>query len=157
MRKAAAQVNSDWSNLTGNYLHIIGFEEVPSDIGTDGQDVINQAIGDQYDAYLGLMGNRIGSPTPRAASGTLEEFERAVARFRADPALRVQFYFSEASKLDVPAHPEQNERTRFKEQVKASGVLYKEFTSSSDLHLMVMSGLANVMQRDSQALESTKR
>lgn len=32
----------------------------------------------EYALFVGIMWNRIGTPTPRAESGTVEEFERAI-------------------------------------------------------------------------------
>ena len=43
----------------------------------DGQDVINRQIEDKYDLFIGIMYTKFGSPTNRAESGTVEEFEIA--------------------------------------------------------------------------------
>ena len=53
-------------------------------IGSEPQDIINSQIGDEYDVFIGILWGRIGSPTSKADSGTLEEFERARARWEAD-------------------------------------------------------------------------
>ena len=52
--------------------------------GIDAQDVINEQIPDDYDLFVGIMWCRYGTPTGRAGSGTVEEFERAKARYDAD-------------------------------------------------------------------------
>src|SRR5713226_8808046 len=41
------------------------------------QSVINRQV-EMYDIFVGLLGVRLGTPTPRAMSGTEEEFDRAV-------------------------------------------------------------------------------
>src|SRR5688500_1316029 len=48
--------------------------------GTDAQSVINAQIAEmkKYSLFVGIMWSRVGTPTPRAESGTIEEFERAV-------------------------------------------------------------------------------
>ena len=40
--------------------------------------ILKQAGLEYYDIYLGMMKGRVGTPTPRAASGTIEEFEVAL-------------------------------------------------------------------------------
>src|SRR6266404_6414913 len=56
-----------------------GFAEYP-------QDVINQQVGDDFDVFIGILWSRIGTKTPKAESGTLEEFERAYQRHLSEPA-----------------------------------------------------------------------
>ena len=55
--------------------------------GEDAQDVINQQIGDDYDILIGIMWKRFGSPTRRAESGTEEEFNRALSRWKTSPGV----------------------------------------------------------------------
>jgi hypothetical protein len=62
--------------------------------GTDGQDVINKQIGDNYNIFIGIMWKKFGTPTGRAGSGTEEEFQRAYERFKGDPNLEIAFYFN---------------------------------------------------------------
>lgn len=66
--------------------------------GSDGQNLLNDQIADmsQYDLFVGIMWNRFGSPTPRAGSGTEEEFLRAVASFEANGNPQIMFYFNQA-------------------------------------------------------------
>ena len=69
--------------------------------GLDGQDTINQQIGDEYDLFIGLMWHRFGSPTPRAGSGTEEEFRHALARHNRDKSCQVMFYFKKEASGEV--------------------------------------------------------
>jgi hypothetical protein len=70
-------------------------------IGSDPQDVINSQIADHYDIYIGMLGHRFGTQTPRAGSGTEEEFHLARDRWRRSPdSLRILFYFKNIP--DVP-------------------------------------------------------
>src|SRR6266496_5904882 len=55
----------------------------------DAQSVINSQLVDDVDIVFGLFHGRLGSPTPRAASGTAEELERSITR-----GARVHVYFS---------------------------------------------------------------
>jgi hypothetical protein len=74
-------------------------------VAIDPQQAINEQLGDDYDVFLGIMWGRLGTPTARSGSGTMEEFERALARWKEAPgSLEIMFYFKEAgispSKMD---------------------------------------------------------
>src|SRR5687768_1451250 len=58
--------------------------DVVPGVGLDPQHVINAQTRD-YEIYLGMLGTRFGTPTPRAGSGTEEEFNIAYRRFRQNP------------------------------------------------------------------------
>lgn len=78
---------------------------VPSGLGSDAQAHVTRELG-EYDFYVGMMWTRFGRPTPRAGSGTAEEFNDAIARRRADASsMEVMFYFCvrkpDSSKVDA--------------------------------------------------------
>ena len=79
----------------------IGWEEhTYSAAGSDPQKIINNQIDDQYDIFMGILWSKLGTPTPRSDSGTQEEFERAISRFRNDPnSVNIGVYLKED---DVP-------------------------------------------------------
>ena len=47
----------------------------------------------EYDLFIGLMWRRLGTPTPRAISGTVEEFELAVKAHEQVGKPDIWFYF----------------------------------------------------------------
>jgi hypothetical protein len=101
------ELNQIQSDKTGIRLELIRWEThaIPG-MGTDPQALINEELGDDYDIFIGILSTRFGSATPRAGSGTDEEFERAYARFRQNPEqLRIMFYFKDpvikASEIDL--------------------------------------------------------
>jgi hypothetical protein len=101
------EFNLTQSDRTGVRLELLRWEThaVPG-VGTDPQAVINEELGDNYDIFIGILSTRFGSATPRAGSGTDEEFERAYARFQQHPEqLRIMFYFKDpvikASEIDL--------------------------------------------------------
>jgi hypothetical protein len=65
--------------------------------GGDAQSNVNNQIADmiQYDLFVGLMWNRFGTPTPRADSGTEEEFRRAVQSYKGSGRPLIMFYFNQ--------------------------------------------------------------
>lgn len=98
--------------------------------GPDGQEAINQQLGDMrnYHIVLIIMWNRIGSPTPRDISGTVEEFHRAVAarKRRKKPDIWL-FFRTGAPSSRVKIDPAQQKQVaRFKQQIRGKG-LFREF------------------------------
>ncbi len=58
------------------------------------QQVINEQIGD-YDAFVGIMWRRFGTPTGVAGSGTEEEYRLAYQKWQATGKPSIMFYFSQ--------------------------------------------------------------
>ena len=112
------------------------------------QDVINQQIGNDYDILLGIMWGRFGSPTHHAESGTEEEFDRAVSRWKKSPeSIEIMFYFKDAgippSKLDL----EQIAKVRaFKKKISDLGGLYHEFQDAEDFRTQARRHLIQVIE-----------
>jgi hypothetical protein len=100
------------------------------------QELINNDIGDEYDIFLGLLWKRFGTPTEKAGSGTEEEFNRAVERFKEKTnPLQVLFYFKDAvpkSLKDINAS-ELLQIEEFKKSISNNKLLYWEFDSSESL------------------------
>ena len=62
------------------------------DIG-QAQEVINKQIPNEYDIFIGVMWKRCGTPTASSQSGTIEEFQRALARREKTGRPVIMFYF----------------------------------------------------------------
>src|SRR5450432_339291 len=122
-RDALADVVSDLNHTLGQTLdfvvELVRWEtHAWPGFGKDAQDVINAQIG-PYDVFLGVMWKRFGSPTGRAPSGTVEEFEGAYELWKTHGAPHVMFYFCSAPfRPDSPDAAEQFEEVqRFKQSV----------------------------------------
>jgi hypothetical protein len=65
-------------------------------VGLYTQDVVNSQLGEiaPYDIFIGIFADRLGTPTPQAASGTIEEFESALRRFREAKRPSLMMYVS---------------------------------------------------------------
>ena len=72
-------------------------------VGVYSQDVINDQIG-EYDIFVGIMANRFGTPTPKAGSGTEEEFNIA---FCNKEQIQIMFFFKNAQILSNDINIEQ--------------------------------------------------
>ena len=103
-------------------------------VNADPQAEINRQIGFGYDIYVGLLGSRFGTPTPRSGSGTEEEFERALATFQRDSRLvRLLFYFKRASQDPFSVDVEQlGKVNHFREALGPRGVLYHDFQDTNE-------------------------
>jgi hypothetical protein len=81
VKRAVAEVNQTSAELLAIRFEVVGWDtHVHPAVGTDGQAVINEHIGDNYEILLAIIWTRLGQPTPRADSGTVEEYERAFKR-----------------------------------------------------------------------------
>jgi hypothetical protein len=102
--------------------------------GTDAQALINLQIADmsKVSLFVGIMWNRLGTSTPRAESGTVEEFERAVASLGQHKRPNIWFYFRQApAKLDTDEQLEQRKKVlAFKKMVEANGIPWSYRTPS---------------------------
>jgi hypothetical protein len=139
------ELNLTWSRTLGIKIELIDWKthSFPN-FGSDSQAVINEEFGDDYDIFLGIMWMKFGEPTPRAESGTAEEFQRALQRFKDKPErLRIMFYFKDAGPQSLKQiDTEQLNLIRnFKKLVAAEGGLYfefkdgKQFASAIRMHL----------------------
>lgn len=104
-------------------------------IAASGQGVISRQIIDKCDIYIGLLGQRFGTPTSRAGSGTEEEFDDVYKRYVNDTsALRVLFYFKKTATDAFTIDLEQLQKVlAFRDKLQQSGVLYKDFETDDQL------------------------
>lgn len=99
---------------------------VPELTGKDGQSAINHQLVDDADIIVGVFSQTLGSATPRAASGTAEELQRA-----RDAGKPVHVYFS-AMPIDRDHDREKLAALdEFKTSLQAIG-LYGTFDTTGD-------------------------
>ena len=95
-------------------LQAVGWErDTFPGYGADAQTIINDQIADmaRYAIFVGIVGNRLGTPTPRAASGTVEEFERAADALTRHGRPEIWFYFKDAPvRLDTDEQLDQRRK-----------------------------------------------
>ena len=135
VRKAVEEVNLGMASLQAARLEVINWRTHASPgIGSDPQDVINRQLPEDYDIFLGVMWARFGTATPRAGSGTEEEFERALTRYQDNSSnVKILFYFKQASLPPDEIDPAQLQKVQaFRERLKRDGVLYCDFGPRDD-------------------------
>ena len=103
LRLVIEELNRILERAHGITLRMVGWpDDIRPGISSDPQAEINRQIGSSYDIYVGLLGTRFGTPTPRAGSGTEEEFAAALATFQADSQrVRVLFYLKRSVEDDL--------------------------------------------------------
>ena len=114
------------------------------DIGADGQDVINRQLDSQYDILIGIIWQKLGTPTKRDESGTVEEINRAISNSNKEQLI---FFKTTTPETLNEIDAEELLRVRkFKEKLKEKGVLYKEFNTINDFELFFRINLPNLIQ-----------
>jgi len=82
IEKAIREVNLSAPKEANIELELVRWEtHAYPNFGKDAQAVINEQIGTEYDIFIGILWSRLGTPTPRFASGTLEEFYAAYEKW----------------------------------------------------------------------------
>lgn len=126
VRRVVDEINGAGRRV-GVTFEVIGWEtDVSPDAAEDAQDVVNAQIRANYDVFVCMFRDRLGTPTKRSASGTVEEYERAVLRREAGTPVRIMAYFLAA---DQPGP----EIEQLKRRMAEDGVLYGEVSGADDL------------------------
>jgi hypothetical protein len=119
-RPAVAAAISDWNVLHGDGIgvrvELLNWQtHAHPEAGKRPQAAINRQFADRADVVLAIFWRRLGSPTGKAASGTVEEIERARRRGK-----RVMIYFSQrrAPENELPDLREQARIERFRRRLE---------------------------------------
>lgn len=144
------EFNVTWSGTHNVRLELLTWEtHTRPGFEADAQAVINKQIGDEYDIFLGIMWGRFGSPTKRAESGTVEEFERTYSRLQASPdSVNILFYFKDAgippSEMDLEQLAKVQE---FKRKIASEyGGLHHRFETTEEFRTKVRIHLSKLVQ-----------
>src|SRR5688572_13378576 len=110
-KDAACKVFNHW-NTTNNhaFLHPLTCENagVPA-LGDHPQHILDKALIDRSDLLVAIFWSKLGTPTPTAPSGTVEEIREFI---RVKGAGRVMVYFC---RRDLPHHIDATELVRLRE------------------------------------------
>lgn len=112
-------------------------------IGSDVQEVINNQIDKEYDILVGVIWLRLGTPTKRDKSGTVEEINRALVNLQKEQLI----YFKTEPPTDITKiNPDElNKINQFKQDLLDKGVLYHEFSSTSKFESLFRIQLTNLI------------
>lgn len=119
----------------------------------------------EYDLFVGIMWNRIGTKTPRDSSGTVEEFSRAITSLRRRKRPEVWFYFRNgAANLNTDeALSQKAEVLKFIQRFKRGNGYYKDYPNHAKFrqeffnHLLLWLGHREKAQTTLSNAKRTKR
>jgi hypothetical protein len=147
LREIIEEVNRGMAAVHKIVLRLVTWQSDSfPDIGEDAQDVINRQIG-EFDILLGIMWKRIGTPTKRFSSGTIEEFEQAYRmKKKYGRPHHILFYFKNAPfYLSAADEVDQFKKVlQFKERYRDLG-LFWEYTTVDEFNKAVKGHLEKVI------------
>ncbi len=123
-RSLARDIIHDWnyihSTRTNVVLIPVGWETHSSpELGSSAQDLINDRVLEDCDILIGIFWTRLGTPTGKASSGTVEEIQRHVAAGK--PAM---IYFSSApAALETVDHEQYAALQEFRKWCLGEGLI----------------------------------
>lgn len=129
VRKVIEETNRTIAPGLGVRLEIVGWEthSFPS-FGSDPQALLNDQIAEMagYDLFVGILWNRMGTKTPRANSGTEEEFRAAAHSLRNQGRPQIMLYFNQAlANLTTIDDIEQKRKViAFKDEVRSGALTW---------------------------------
>lgn len=141
LERIVKKLNLAVAPMLGLRVELIRWEtHAYPDFGADAQDVINRQTPDDVDLFIGILWGRFGTPTARAESGTEEEFNRALERYRRGERVKLLIYFKDEALPPSQIDPRQLALVHdFKHRVEGQGGLHWSFVNSFEelveLHL----------------------
>lgn len=144
------QLNQVWSSTLGITFELLKWEtSVHPSFSSDPQEAINEQIASDYDVFIGILWGRVGTPTPRSLSGTIEEFERAYSRFTSgENAPEIMLYFKDAPIAPSMIDTNQMEKLQtFRRSLSDKGGLYSVFEDQASFESSVRAHLSAIAQK----------
>ena len=122
------------------------------------QGVVNDRIGDDYDIFVGIMWKRFGTDTGVAGSGTVEEFDRAYARWKSTGQPPILFYFCERPFFPgtLAEQKQLGKVTAFRERIQQDGITGR-FETTEEFKDQVRRDLARTVRESGTHGTSTAR
>lgn len=148
-RRVVDRISEHVGRRVGVCYDVVCWErDVRPDCADDAQDVVNRQVPLNYDIFVGLFGGRLGTPTHRSASGTLEEYERALVYRAARPELSVMCYFvGENDSAEIRA---------VKERMAGDGVLFYEAATREDFETAVHGHFTGLLLERARAAQPSR-
>ena len=144
------EINKSIGKVMGFRLSSLRWEkDVYSSVGEYGQDVINTQIDGNYDFFIGIMKARFGTPTPKAGSGTEEEFDIAYEKCINKEIKNIFFYFGNPNISLSNVDPYQLSKVReFQKKLEDNKVLYVQYTDVTSFKERLKQDLENYFRQN---------
>lgn len=146
IRRIIQEQNTLWGDVSGILFEFVGWEtHTHPDVGKDPQDVINQQIVD-FDIYVGVIASRLGTPTPRSESGTVEEFELAYKkRSESQDPVSIMLYFKDLG-LETANGEELYRIEQFRQRASEQGAYYSVYRDLAQLEALLRVHFVRLLQ-----------
>jgi Histidine kinase-like ATPase domain len=148
MRAVVEELNLGLADSRGIVLELVSWETHSwPGVGRDVQDVINHEIATP-DVIVGIFWKRLGTPTSRAASGSVEEIRNALELKAASKPIEVLVYFNQA-----PYAPREDELEQvagvfsFRRELTERGVFTATYNGLEEFRTQVIRHLTQVILR----------
>ena len=143
------ELNKTWSKKLGLRLDLIKWEtDVYPSFGDSAQDVINNQINDSYDIFIAIFWSKLGTPTKKSISGSVEEFERAYSKYKRNEEVDIMVYFKDQA---IPPSKMDFEQLKgiqdLKTQLGEKGGLYWTFDGTENFESLLRVHLSQVAQK----------
>jgi len=136
------EINKIFGEISDFKIQIVHWnEDTYTDLGEDGQEIINNQI--DYDILIGILWMRLGTPTKRDKSGTVEEINRAIKN--KEKQQLIYFKTATPSNLNIINTSELNDVMLFKKELSEK-LLYKEFESVEKFETLFRLNLSNLIK-----------
>lgn len=90
------ELNLTWGKPNNYNLYLETWEKSSyPGMGLDGQETINRQLNFDFDVFICIFWKKLGTPTGRAESGTIEELEIALKKRKTNPQIEIMGYFKE--------------------------------------------------------------
>ena len=142
------ELNTTWADFLGVRIDIVKWEthSWPAK-NSDAQAAINEQIADDYDVFIGIVKKSLGTLTPRADSGTVEEFERAYDRNVKTGMPEIMFYLHSDYRSNVKI-------SNFADRLSTLGIYYWPYENEKCIASACRIHLSRLIQRLAQTQQS---
>ncbi|PIF59958.1 DUF4062 domain-containing protein [Flavobacterium sp. 2] len=137
VEEVISELNLTYSPVNNIVIELLKWEthSAPGISNFHPQKIITQDIGNDYDLFLGMIWKKFGTRTDENESGTQEEFNNAIKKYKEDnDSVQILFYFKNAVPKTInEIDPEELIKIRdFKKSLQEQKLLYSEFNSVDD-------------------------
>lgn len=151
------ELNKTWSKNLSLRLELIKWEtDIYPGISKYPQSVINEQINDEYDIFIAIFWSRVGTPTDKYDSGTIEEIERALKKHQKTEIEFLVYFKDQAippSKMDPSQLYKIND---LKGSLGDRGSLYFTFENIESFEVLLRTHLSRIAQKWAAKPESDK-
>jgi anti-sigma regulatory factor (Ser/Thr protein kinase) len=145
--QVVAELNRGIADERGLVLDVVKWETYARPgVGQDAQDVINRQL-PSPDLVVGVFWKRLGTPTPRAPSGTAEELESALRRWEASETHEILVYFNKAEYTPTADDlPQLSALLGFRDSLERLGVLVWDYNGPGEFETLLRQHLTGAIR-----------